>query len=764
MKGITREKWAENKIMRLTVLSLAVASIFSAPAFAINDNEGSPLPRDSVPGQASETTLDSMTVSATRSVDVRTKTELGKLTAATPMAGTVVTRESIENVQYVDALRELTGRVPGLSMVRNMRIPDGGKNYTDMRVDGMRVAYSQKWELMDQVNITNVDHIDFINGPGSALNSSYAVGGTINVITRDPPKSFLAKISQETGSFGFLRTQANAGNMLDNGVGYTFSACKSDYAGSRGNSSDKQNKDGIGGEVLFRPSDNTRLIIGLDALNWSYRLAGFLPQALFIADWQQGLPGNYGRTDYNFTTGIARYQWVFGDRAELNLAASKRTTKTDGFGSGGSGGAWQTVCDDGVTAANGTPAAGKSVVCKTVNAGTAAVTNTIVESKETDNAYQALFRKEFDLAKSTFYAGVELTDASVDSVTYNNSFNALQGQSGYWAPGSVNSAGSLSTEKDKTPFVQYEFSPVDKMRFQLGERFDHIDYSINNRAAPAQGGDKSFSKNVFKSGFTYDYAPDQFIWLNYSQGFLAPSVSTLAGSTTTVPNMNLLPEYQLTQEIGLRGSSKTRGLSWDLALYNSTIKDIIVSRDTTTSEKTLYGSSFTTLNENAGSLKARGLETRLAWSASKSLELASTYTWAEAYYDRYISGTGSARTDLSGHDYQSMPRNHLNLRATYFPLPGARVELERDYLSEYFLSTANTSTYHRPTLYNLRTSYAVNKNWNAWLHVLNLTNVKYADRVSIATVNGVSQVAYGTLGNSASYEPLNLRIGIAYKF
>ncbi len=151
-----------------------------------------------------EPTLGSMTVSAKKNSDPHARTELGKLTEATPISGAVVSRDELEHLELGNNLLELGKRVPGISMIRNMRIPDGGKLYTENRIDGMR-ATATNTSVLDEVDLMDVDHIDVITGPASALYGSGALGGTISVFTRQPPEQFSAKASQELGSFGFTQ-------------------------------------------------------------------------------------------------------------------------------------------------------------------------------------------------------------------------------------------------------------------------------------------------------------------------------------------------------------------------------------------------------------------------------------------------------------------------------------------------------------------------------------------------------------------------------
>ncbi len=92
------------------------------------------------------------------------------------------------------------------------------------------------------------------------------------------------------------------------------------------------------------------------------------------------------------------------------------------------------------------------------------------------------------------------------------------------------------------------------------------------------------------------------------------------------------------------------------------------------------------------------------------------------------------------------------------------MQLDGDYISRYYIDTANSGTYKRPNLFNLRSSYAVDKNWTASLNMLNLGNVKYAEHVGDTSNGNPSTIYFNTLGNSGSYEPLSVRVGLSYKF
>jgi iron complex outermembrane receptor protein len=725
--------------------------------------------------------LAPVTATVDREVEVQARTELGKLTEYTPISGAIVEREELEHLNLVNNLLELGKRVPGFSMVRNMRIPDGGKNYTENRVDGLRVSSTSNTSLLDEVDGTNLERVEVITGPGSALYGSGALGGTISVTTRQPPKEFEAKLSQELGSWGFARTGGNVGKTTDDGrFGFLFNASTMDNDGWRKNiasgndTAAEEHKDGVAFRTLLRASDSTKLTLGIDQLHYDYHLAGALPlnateaaklkdgiingvslrDVYWDRDWQPSVPGTDGQTDHTFKTFSANLQQLIGSRGELTLALSRRNDEGEDGGAAGSGGSRSVICDN------------VTVTCATYNTGAPTATNTIRKSDVVVKSARPMFRQEFDLAKSTLYLGMEFIDVESDTATYNNSYTAAQAQQGMWALGAMTATGqgSVATEKNETPFIHYEFSPIDKLRLHVGERFDKITYSVNDRTTANKDGEKTFKDSISKAGATYDLVKDHLLWLSRAETFNAPSSSSFLDSAATgtagnVIGSNLNPEEGVTHEIGFRGQFSNIGLSYDIAIYHSDTKGFINTRDCTAAEATaLNGGADCDIRENLGGLTAKGVESVFNWVANDWLDIGATYVNSQAlYHDDNVGAT-------AGMSYMYMPRERLNLRLGVKPAPKWRVELEYDHISSYFYDTANTLTYSRPDLFSLRASYR-DKNWSFWLHALNLTDEKYTSRVGNSTIAGVSVVAaMAGQGNSGTYTPLTLRAGLSYKF
>jgi iron complex outermembrane receptor protein len=723
--------------------------------------------------------LKEMVVSANKDKPIQQRTELGKLTVYTPVSGAVVSKEELEHLQLVNNLLEIGKRVPGISMIRNMRIPDGGKQYTESRIDGMRTT-SLNTSAFDTIDMSTIERIDVITGPASALYGTGALGGTIAMTSRQAPEAFSARVSQELGSWGFNRTQGYVGTSMAHGsVGLIVTGSNLDFDGWRKNSAPEnsdsaaEHKTGKGIKAYFRPTEITKITLGYDELHYDYRWAGTLPWAQWQQDWRQTVAGTYGQSIDDYTTKQVRLQQFIGESGELNFAYGVIDDVSTNYGGAGSGGSNNVICDD--DGALTAPLVG-TVKCRAVNNNSRTKTNWLKSGTTKVVTKTLLYRHEFDFAKTALHVGNDIFESTAESAKYDNIYTALQAQSGYWARGAMTDAGSITKRRDSSPFIHVEFSPMDKMRLHLGERFASVTDTTDDRTATNKDGQVTKKGNVIRSGVTYEFTQDHIVWGNLGETFNPPSVSStqdsaVFGTPGRTPAANLEPEKGLTREVGFRGRFDDAAFQYDVTLYHLTINDFVTSRLCTAAEQTaLNGGATCNINENSGQLTSKGLESMFNWAANNWLDVGATYTNARAYWENSVTSSISSlgvvtTTDRTGQSYQALPRHRLNLRLAAKPAAGWQVELEGDYISTYFISADNSQgTYSRPNLYTLRTSYR-DKEWSLWFHIINLTNQQYATRVSYTTVAGLNQLAASAgQGNAGSYLPRTYRAGVAYNF
>jgi len=155
---------------------------------------------------------------------VITATRTAESASETASSVTVITREQIEARQVTTLIGALQG-VPGMSVVtsgtpgQQTSVFTRGteSNHTLLIVDGRRVTSPiNGGAFYENFNLDNVERIEVVRTPSSVLYGADAVGGVINVITRDgrgltkPEHS----VSFEAGSFSTTKFTADSQGMI----------------------------------------------------------------------------------------------------------------------------------------------------------------------------------------------------------------------------------------------------------------------------------------------------------------------------------------------------------------------------------------------------------------------------------------------------------------------------------------------------------------------------------------------------------------------
>lgn len=739
---------------KLTVLLLAMS--FTKPAFA-ETTKAKSIELDDMTvlsDKAKKLPIDSWLTEDSSKKPVQERTELGRLTKTTPLAGSIIDEQELTTVKYADLLREQLARIPGISMQRNIRIPDGGKSYTNGAVDGFMVGSPSNGNTTnntDTINPKEIASMEVIRGPASVLFPSNAIGGTINIITKEPSKDPEYSLSQEFGSYDYFRTQGSAsGTFKDtaiNDIGYfvAFNAFK--YNPWRDHSKSERNSGT--GKLVLHPDDASKLTLRFDYTDWYQESAGSLNRQQWLQNWEQANPNTPNLfQDFHYVSGLASYKRKIGDSGELEVSFSKRDKAgVDAFPGGGG--------------------------------GATGLTEQHVDTGQ-NNAH-TVYRQDFDFIKSRVYTGMDVINGYQDVEIWNRTANGLQVTN--------MASASLFNETQMAPFMQYEFSPLnglfkngvlsslDNLRFNFGLRYEDIQQRYSQTYSSTGGALKSqrqeYSKLIKKGGLSYEYAKDHVFWFDVAEGWLVPGASS--NVTAIYPNPNVKPESSITKQLGLRGFFREQGLSYDIAAFETNTNDYIANI-LCSDNPTVCGSAWqalpntvitrgvrtpntaktnATYSGNPGKVTIRGFETSLAYQPHDMIKFSVAHTLNFNFWNSYNAGA----VKLSGVTMVGAPKHHVNGRITVYPVNNLSVELEADYLSRYQTNIQNTNSYARPMLFNLRGSYQWN-NLNISLQALNLLNTKYSSRVT-ADANNV-QTYTGLAGISDS--PFQIRAGLEYNF
>ncbi len=161
--------------------------------------------------------------------------------SATPVAArevgsavTVITSEQIER-QQARSLADVLRKVPGVALARSgptgsqtqVRIRGAEANHTLVLIDGIELNDPSGASEFDFGNMlaSDVERIEILRGPQSAIYGSEAIGGVVNIITKKGGGPIGLTVSAEGGSFetGRLAAQLQGGGeTYDFSLGGTF--------------------------------------------------------------------------------------------------------------------------------------------------------------------------------------------------------------------------------------------------------------------------------------------------------------------------------------------------------------------------------------------------------------------------------------------------------------------------------------------------------------------------------------------------------------
>lgn len=136
-----------------------------------------------------------------------TGTRTPKLLKDAPVITRVITTEEIKKINAVTVKDLLEIELPGLEFTRQM---DGqtainmqglGGKYVLFLIDGERMAGETLNNIdYNRLNTENIERVEIVKGAASALYGSNAIGGVVNIITRDAAKPWSVNVNANYGS------------------------------------------------------------------------------------------------------------------------------------------------------------------------------------------------------------------------------------------------------------------------------------------------------------------------------------------------------------------------------------------------------------------------------------------------------------------------------------------------------------------------------------------------------------------------------------
>jgi outer membrane cobalamin receptor len=152
---------------------------------------------------------------------------------------TVITSQDIEakaNASVIDLLRETAGlqvlQPSGMGGVSRVFIRGGPQQLAMILIDGVQVndQNDTRGATFDfsTLDLVDVERVEIVRGPQSAIYGSDALAGVVNFISKRPPEYFGGKVNAWAGGDDYYRGALSVGGPIGDAAGFLLGAARVD--------------------------------------------------------------------------------------------------------------------------------------------------------------------------------------------------------------------------------------------------------------------------------------------------------------------------------------------------------------------------------------------------------------------------------------------------------------------------------------------------------------------------------------------------------
>jgi outer membrane receptor protein involved in Fe transport len=235
---------------------------------------------------------------------------------------------------------------------------------------------------------------------------------------------------------------------------------------------------------------------------------------------------------------------------------------------------------------------------------------------------------------------------------------------------------------------------------------------------------------------------NQYLRIAGYEGFRAPTLNELyrpfrVGNNTTQANGELKPEELYGAEIGWGGTSGA--FTWNMTGFYNELHDAVANVTIASSP-----SGVTFRRENAGDVKALGLEGDAAWQVVESFALRAAFSITDARMH-----PDAVNIQIAGNRPAQAPPVTITAGATWLPVERLKLDADLHWESTRFEDDQNTMRLGSAFVLDFKAAYRLAGALSAFVTVQNATNA------NIAT----AQAADGTISYG---QPRVYEVGLSY--
>lgn len=687
--------------------------------------------------------LEQVVVTANREATLRTES---------PIAISKLSAITIHETKPV-LITELINKVPGVVMLNYnneqhamaIRQPMGTSPYFLYLEDGLplRPMGIFNHNALIEMGIFSISSIEVVKGPASSLYGPEAVGGAVNFITHRPTAMPTAKLGVQGDQWGYRRLQYAASGTVAKKLGVYVSGFEARQRDGWQANSD-YNKSSINVRSDYQFSDRTKLTAAFSGHEYYSDMAGSVDSIAF-----------YNRA-YTSTSDFT-YRKVHSQRTRLTLAhewdESNETTVTFAYRDN----YIEQNPNYAIRWTSGSPTATGEKNRNTFYSKVAFVQHRIkfnfldarlLSGGSIDYSPTHYWAYEIDLNAELRPDGKSVTKYSVANERTD-----------------IYLSNYHSNLKNYAAYSQFELNPAPRLKATLGLRYDKMVFDYDNFMDNTTGS-KSYERFTPKVGATFDLLHDKGVYVNYSQGFSPPGLTSIfrkrSGSASITDSdfyYNLEPAGFNNIEVGGWGSFFENNLYADVALYQMVGHHELLN---------VRQEDNSTDYQSAGETLHRGIEYSVTYKPDDEWLFRFGGTNAIHRFEEFELSQRSADA-VKNVDGKLMPQSPgwiANGEVTYRPgyFSGFRVSLEWQRIASWYQDQTNHVKYDEKgflglkgvSYLNLRAAYERN-GFEVFTNVLNLTNELYANAATRG--NGKADRT-----NYTPAAPRTLVLGVQYTF
>lgn len=577
-------------------------------------------------------------------------------------------------------------------------------------------------------SLANVERVEVLRGPQGTLYGKDAIGGVINIVTKDPDNKWHGKVGAEYGSFNSMRGLFNlSGPLLKDSLymGINGQYQQDDgwieniHSGMDNNANDKKEQR-INGFILFKPTDQLSAKLSLSNDNT-------------VQDFINGyaLPGG---------TDISVFNRDDAENVDFDVPTRQ---ESDSFSQ-----SLNLIYDF------------KALTLTSVTTHRELDTKSIFDADLSNNPLWDGLIQFKTTERDAWNQELRLSSNNKDGFrwvggVYYDKEELNQGPCGMQFPTAggnyeMNSENQVDSNT-KAIFGQVIWPVGRGFELTLGGRYQRIEKEIDSdtyyipvgtTGAPMYSYQAEKTWNVFlpKIALAYGINNAWTTYVSYSEGYMPGGFNVFAMAGTPDDN-SFEPQRSSNYELGIKGSLDR--LQVALSLFYMDIEDTHVFK----SVGTMY------LTDNAKKAHSQGAELELTYRLTDTIELTGAAGIIQAEYDDYDAGGG---VNYDGEKMQNTPSHTLSLGVAYFHPDGfySRLDMKNQGSIHYNDGANNTMVKEDGyTTFDTKIGYKIN-NWDFYVYGKNLTDTEYIN--SFMSGSRTSMVELG--------DPRTVGIGVTYRF